>query len=113
MAKKDKLVGASLEAEVTLYVSDSLMANLAKLEDELRFVLITSVAELKPLSEKSGDVFDSEVEGLFVAIKASEAKKCERCWHYTSDVGQHEGHDDLCGRCVENVDGQGEQRKFA
>jgi len=113
VAKKDKLVGASLEAEVTLYASDSLLANLAKLEDELRFVLITSVAELQPLSEKTEDAFDSEVDGLFVSIKASEAKKCERCWHYTSDVGQHEGHDDLCGRCVENVDGQGEQRKFA
>ena len=112
-AKKDKVLGGSLEAEVTLYAADDIAQALNKLEDELRFVLITSVAEVKPLAEKTDDAFDSEVDGLFVGIKASEETKCERCWHYSDTVGQNEEHSDLCGRCVENVDGQGETRKFA
>lgn len=112
-AKKEKVLGGSLEAEVTLYVADELAQVLNKLEDELRFVLITSVAEVKPLSEKVDGAFDSEVDGLFVGIKASEETKCERCWHYSDTVGQHAEHEELCGRCVENVDGEGETRKFA
>ena len=113
IAKKDKLIGASLEAEVTLYVSDELAQKLSRLEDELRFVLITSIAEIKSLPEKSESAFDSELEGLFIGIHASEAKKCERCWHHSDTVGQTDSHDDLCGRCVDNVDGEGESRKFA
>ncbi len=112
-AKKDKLIGATLEAEVTLYASESLQQVLSKLENELRFVLITSVADVKPLAEKTENAFDSELEGLFVGIAASEAKKCERCWHYSDTVGQNETHSDLCHRCVENVEGDGEVRKFA
>ncbi len=112
-AKKEKVLGGSLEAEVTLYVADELAQVLNKLEDELRFVLITSVAEVKPLAEKVDGAFDSEVDGLFVGIKASEEKKCERCWHYSETVGQDKEHEELCGRCVENVDGEGETRKFA
>lgn len=112
-AKKEKVLGGSLEAEVTLYVADELAQVLNKLEDELRFVLITSVAEVKPLSEKVDGAFDSEIDGLFVGIKASEEKKCERCWHYSETVGQQTEHEELCGRCVENVDGEGETRKFA
>ena len=112
-AKKDKVLGGSLEAEVTLYVADELAQVLNQLEDELRFVLITSVAQVKPLAEKTDDAFDSEVDGLFVGIKVSEENKCERCWHYSETVGQHQEHEDLCGRCVENVEGEGETRKFA
>lgn len=112
-AKKEKLIGASLAAEVTLYVSDSIAENLNKLEDELRFVLITSVAQVKPISDKPANVFDSEIDGLFVGVEATEAPKCERCWHHSDTVGQHLTHTDLCHRCVENVEGEGEVRKFA
>lgn len=112
-AKKDKVLGASLEAELTLYVSDSLKETLAKLEDELRFVLITSAVTLAPISDKPADAFDSELDGLFVAVNASNSTKCERCWHYSSTVGVNPEYVDLCGRCVENVVGAGEFRKFA
>ena len=113
--KKDKVVGGSLEAEVTLYAADEIAQALNKLEDELRFVLITSVAEVKPFAESAGNssLIDTDIDGLVLSIKASDEKKCERCWHYSETVGQNETHDDLCGRCVENVDGQGETRKFA
>lgn len=113
--KKDKVVGGSLEAEVTLYAADEILQVVNKLEDELRFVLITSVAEVKPFSESAGNdsLIDTDIDGLVLSIKASEDKKCERCWHYSDTVGQNEKHEELCSRCVENVDGQGETRKFA
>jgi len=83
------------------------------LGDELRFVLITSGASIAPLDEAPEDAAYADVEGLRVKVNVSEAEKCERCWHRREDVGQFPAHPTLCGRCVENVDGDGEQRHFA
>ncbi|TMX38158.1 isoleucine--tRNA ligase [Vibrio sp. Hep-1b-8] len=112
-ARKDKTIGGSLQAEVTLYADDALLAKLGKLEDELRFALLTSTAVVKSLGEKSQAAQATDVEGLFVEVKATENEKCDRCWHHTPDVGTIEGHEKICGRCVSNVDGEGEVRKFA
>ncbi len=103
-------LGASLQAQVTLYCDESLRAALGVLGDELRFVLITSSAELAPLADQ-GEV--TEVEGLRVAVQVSQHGKCVRCWHYREDVGSHADDPELCGRCVSNVNGAGEQRRFA
>ncbi len=111
-ARNEKLVKASLAAEAILYVDDSLRADLERLGDELRFVLITSEATLKPLSE-AGDARGTDVDGLKVAVAASGHAKCGRCWHHREDVGSHAGHEELCGRCVSNVEGEGETRHFA
>ncbi|MGU3842488.1 zinc finger domain-containing protein, partial [Vibrio diabolicus] len=54
-----------------------------------------------------------DIEGLFVEVAAAEGEKCDRCWHHTPDVGTIEGHEKICGRCVSNVEGEGEVRKFA
>ena len=106
-------IGSSLDAEVTLYCDGELRDSLAKLEDELRFALITSYAELKPLAEAGGEAVETEVAGLKVAAAASAHPKCVRCWHHREDVGSHPDHPELCGRCVENVAGEGEARRFA
>ncbi|MDH5184740.1 MAG: hypothetical protein OEX12_12735, partial [Gammaproteobacteria bacterium] len=50
---------------------------------------------------------------MWIVPAASEQEKCVRCWHHREDVGSHSEHPELCGRCVENVDGDGEQRKHA
>jgi isoleucyl-tRNA synthetase len=50
---------------------------------------------------------------IWVAVAASAQQKCDRCWHYREDVGHHAEHTGLCGRCVDNVDGDGEERQFA
>ncbi len=110
--RNDGDVGKGLEAEVTLYCSDELAANLALIKDELRFVLITSKVTIKTIAEV-GDVPESELSGLHVSIVRSESEKCVRCWHHMEDVGQHAVHPELCGRCVENIDGEGESREFA
>ncbi len=112
-ARAEKIIGGSLQAEVTLYANDALTQTLNKLEDELRFVLLTSKATVKPLAEKSSAAHETEVDGLAVEVVASQAQKCERCWHYTDDVGTIAGHEHICGRCVSNVEGDGEVRHFA
>jgi len=106
-------IGSSLEAEVELYCDGDLHTALTKLGDELRFLLITSAARLHPLADKPDDALATEVSGLFVRVARSPHKKCVRCWHLRPEVGGISKHPTLCGRCVENVEGVGEQRRFA
>ena len=103
----------SLDAQVTLYCSDYLQARLLALGDELRFVLITSAATLAPLDAAPGDAAPTEIPDLRLQVAVAAEEKCERCWHRRPDVGQISAHPTLCGRCVENIDGDGEQRRFA
>ena len=94
-------VGASLQACVTLTVAPEDHALLASLGDDLKFVFITSTIELIAGS------------ALQVSAKASFYAKCERCWHYSADVGHDAAHPTLCGRCTSNLFGSGEDRKVA
>ncbi|PMR74282.1 isoleucine--tRNA ligase [Billgrantia endophytica] len=112
-ARNAKTIKGSLAAEVTLYVSDELLATLAKLGEELRFVMLTSEVRLAPLDEGL-DAEATELDGLKVAVSASEHQKCERCWHHREEVGSHSEYPDLCGRCIGNLpDGSGEVRHYA
>ncbi|HEY1029368.1 MAG TPA: isoleucine--tRNA ligase [Pseudomonas sp.] len=108
-----KAIGASLQAEVTLFCDEAKQADLAKLGDELRFALITSAAKAAPLSEAPADAVVTEVEGLKLKILKSTHAKCGRCWHFRADVGSHAAHPELCDRCVSNIEGKGEVRKHA
>lgn len=112
-ARKSLDLGGSLEAEVQLYVGESLHALLGKLGDELRFVLITSAATVSPEATAPIDAQKTELNGLKIVLKKSEHQKCVRCWHRLADIGKNANHPELCGRCVENVDGSGEVRKIA
>lgn len=111
--RKEERIGSALQAEVTLYTGGELAEQLASLGDELRFVLLTSKASVEVVQSKPDHAVDSEIDGLFIAVAATDAQKCERCWHYCDDVGAHAGHETICGRCVSNVDGDGEVRQFA
>ncbi|MEJ2213053.1 MAG: isoleucine--tRNA ligase [Gammaproteobacteria bacterium] len=113
MARKENIIGGSLTAELDIYCNDEWYSLFEKLGDELRFVLITSYARLHPESGKPADAVETGLDGLSITIAASGHTKCARCWHFREDVGQHEEHPELCGRCVENVDGSGETRRFA
>ena len=112
-ARREDVVGATLQADVSLYANDELRNVLSLLKDELRFVLITSGVEVLELADKPADAEATEIEGLFVKVAASSGEKCERCWHYSDDVGTDESHSALCGRCVTNIAGQGETRQYA
>lgn len=108
-----KAIGGNLQAEVTLFGDDTLQADLARLGNELRFVLITSTAEVRPAGEAPEQAVATEVPGLKLRILKSEHAKCGRCWHHRADVGTHAAHPELCGRCVENIEGAGEVRHHA
>jgi isoleucyl-tRNA synthetase len=95
------VVGASLQAELVIHCDGAAYDALASLGDDLKFVFITSKVTL------------AKGEGLTVDVKASQATKCERCWHYSDDVGHNPAHPTLCGRCDSNLHGEGEVRHFA
>jgi isoleucyl-tRNA synthetase len=111
--RAEKLVGSGLSAEVDLYCEADLAATLARLQEELRFVLIVSRASIHEAAAAPAEAVASEVPGLKLQVSASAFSKCERCWHHRPDVGKHAGHPGLCERCIENVEGEGEQRRFA
>ncbi len=94
-------VGSSLQANVVISAPEPLAAALLRLGDDLKFVFITSRVEVKPGSE------------LNVEVSPSAHQKCERCWHYRADVGGNAAHPSICGRCISNLYGDGEQRVYA
>lgn len=113
-------VGASLETKVTLFAEAALLQNLLKSHDELHFIFITSSVTLKPLCDKPANIEVTNIEEttlgvqkLGILVEANTAPKCIRCWHYSEDVGTHNEHPDLCGRCIENLTDKGETRLFA
>ncbi|HIQ40062.1 MAG TPA: isoleucine--tRNA ligase [Sulfurivirga caldicuralii] len=107
-------IKGSLTAEITLYAEEGLYDKLAALGDELHFVMITSEARVRPAAERPHSaVAAEECAGLWIEAKPTDKPKCVRCWHHRDDVGTHGDYPDLCGRCVENVAGAGEMRRFA
>jgi isoleucyl-tRNA synthetase len=108
-------IGSSLDAEVDLYGDHDTRALLVALEDELRFLLITSYARVHPREEQPPGAVDANVPelSLGIVVTPSAHAKCIRCWHHREDVGTDPAHPDICSRCVENVAGAGEQRRFA
>lgn len=105
-------IGAALEANVAVYCTPEMQQSFAKLGDELHFVMITSAISLHDLDTVPTDAVEV-AEQLQVQVMRSDAAKCVRCWHHAADVGTHAGHEELCGRCVSNVDGEGEKREYA
>jgi isoleucyl-tRNA synthetase len=97
-------VGSSLQVELDFYVTDESLYALQSLDDDLRFVMITSSARVyKAVSEAEQKIL----------VNASAHKKCDRCWHYRADVGSDAEHLHICGRCVSNLFGRGEHRTHA
>ena len=109
-------IGASLDAEVSIYyrklASEAGTDSLLKLGEELRFVLITSGVHLYDLAVAPADAVEV-LEHVRVRVSRSEHAKCTRCWHHRADVGSHAEHPELCGRCIDNIDGAGEVRNYA
>ncbi|SDG00790.1 MULTISPECIES: isoleucine--tRNA ligase [unclassified Duganella] len=97
-------IGSSLQAELSIKATGDKFKVLASLEDDLKFIFITSLASVTEVASEAEEA---------VNVAASTAEKCERCWHYRADVGAHADHPTLCGRCYSNLFGAGEKRKFA
>jgi isoleucyl-tRNA synthetase len=108
-------IGSPLAAEVDLYADEETCALLNALEDELRFVLITSYARVHDAQDSPKDAIAAELPGMDISIRVTPSThaKCIRCWHHREDVGAVAGHPEICGRCVENITGDGEVRRYA
>jgi len=110
----EDLIKASLEAKITLFADKANYELLSQLGNELRFLLISSEAELKTIEQKSDTAVESTIAGLFIEIEKLEETKCERCWHRSASVGETAEHPDICSRCIENIATEtGETREFA
>jgi isoleucyl-tRNA synthetase len=108
-------IGAPLDAVVDVYCAPDEYARFNVLGDELRFLFITSEARVHEASTPPDNAVlatNTGRAGVWITLEPSSDTKCIRCWHRRPDVGRYADHPELCGRCVTNVDGPGEQRKF-
>jgi len=106
-------LGSSTEADVTVFVPDALSGHFAPMHDELRFLLITGDAKVAPLSALSATAVKASQEDVWIEVKPSTSPKCVRCYQLRADVGSDPNHPQICSRCVINVEGPGEERRFA
>jgi isoleucyl-tRNA synthetase len=118
--RKQGVIGSPLAAKVSLYCDEQLHTLLQRFGEELRFILITSDADVYPLDHYKGepDLGINEVNSqdefkMQIVVEPSTDPKCQRCWHRRPDVGSDVDHPEICGRCVINVFGDGEKRLFA
>ena len=108
-------IGSSLDAELVLYAAPELEAKLRVTGEELRFLMLTSAARVEPLSARPAEAIPLEgfADQLYAQVLPTSHPKCGRCWHRRPDIGAHPEHPEICGRCAENVAGEGERRQWA
>ena len=98
-ARRDKVIGHSLDAKVVLYAKGDAQATLQAVDHSLASLLIVSQAELAA-GEPAADAQATDDPNLFVAVSAAQGEKCERCWIYSDTVGESTEHPTLCARCA-------------
>lgn len=97
LSRKEKVIGKSLEASVTLYCGGELYDFVKSVEEELKTVFIVSRVDVV----KGGEgAIQGEVEGFSVTVGKAGGEKCERCWVYSDTVGADPEHPTLCARCA-------------
>ena len=97
-------IGSSLAAEVAVYAEGEHHALLNSLDDDLRFVFITSQASVQQGTHPGA--IPTTLAGVSVLVAVSPHQKCERCWHYRADIGVDATYPGICGRCASNLNGQ-------
>ncbi len=102
-ARADKIIGASLDARVTLYAGESLLKFLQAHAAQLPTIFIVSHVETAPFDRRPEELEPLAPE-LAVRVARAEGAKCARCWTYRTDVGRSDRHPTLCGRCVAVLD---------
>ena len=101
--RAQNLLGSPLQAELDVYAFGATFEALSRLGNDLKFIFIASRAT----------VHLREGGGVGFGVAPSTHAKCDRCWHYREDVGSDTNHPTLCGRCVSNLHGVGEARRYA
>ena len=100
--RAQNLLGSSLQAELDIYAEATAYDDMFRVGEDLKYIFITSRVSLH---WRKG-IVDFEVN-------PSRHAKCDRCWHYREEVGSDAAHPKLCGRCVSNLYGSGEARRYA
>lgn len=95
-ARKEKVIGLSLDAQVHLHVPEKGYTFLKRYGEELKSIFIVSSVTLHLLESKDAKEVRAE-------ISRAEGKKCERCWNYDPGVGRQEEHPTLCPRCLQAI----------
>ena len=103
-ARAEKRIGHSLDAGVTLYVSDDLYDNLSAYGDELRSIFIVSKVVLARDMATGQGAEDSGIEGLSILVETAEDGKCNRCWIHDPSVGADTDHPTICSRCKDAIE---------
>ena len=101
--RAEGLIGSSLQGHPKLYLENEEHKALVKSLDCAE-IFITSSFEVGTTHAPEGAFTLEEVPGISVEVLKAEGEKCERCWQVLQEVGTHEAHPTLCGRCVTAVD---------
>ena len=110
--RQAEVIGAALDAEVTLTAEPAAAELLERLGPELHFLFITSSVRLSDAPGPNAQVYPLARAGkLHVAAVPSPHSKCVRCWHHDPSVGSIDAHPELCVRCHVNLEGEGEERQ--
>ncbi|CAN5820271.1 isoleucine--tRNA ligase [soil metagenome] len=118
-ARTDKAIGSSLQAKLRLFTTDTdLQAQLRAINpadsvsthsnrvDELRYLFLVSQVELtESVDELKGAKYSGEAAGLTIAVVEAEGEKCDRCWNYSTHVGESAEDPTICDRCVAALNG--------
>jgi isoleucyl-tRNA synthetase len=91
-ARSQKLIGGNLQAQVTLTAGDPVYSALQRFKNDLRYFFIVSAVELK----KGTGNGDSPVS---VQVSKAAGEKCERCWNFSTHVGEDKSYPTVCERC--------------
>ena len=118
-ARQGKMIGKALEARVDWFVEPSSRGSAAKILPDLRELLNVSQIEIRAADSKhvasparlvfnpqTGDPVDASadpLDGVGIAVLRADGRKCERCWHWETDIGSNPDHPTICGRCVAAV----------
>jgi isoleucyl-tRNA synthetase len=102
-ARKEKVIGHSLDARITIAAPEKMRALIASHLEDLRALLIVSQLQLADEREITKPYKSEEIKGLFVGVEKARGVKCERCWIYEESVGSDAKHPTICGRCLPNL----------
>ena len=108
-------IGAPLDARVDIYCTETELGRFARPGPELRFLLITSEAQVHAASAMPAGAVpavNTGSSGVWIVAQPTADAKCVRCWQRRPDVGTVARHSKLCGRCVSNIEGPGETREY-
>jgi len=92
-ARADKLIGGGLDAEITIAFAEPVYSVLTRYQDQLRYLFIVSGVKLQQAGSTNG------TGGIIVQVNKAAGRKCERCWNYSTHVGEDSSYPSVCERC--------------